>query len=236
MLQVELELHPLVLHQFNRRTEVRSKWEWLAIEAAIGGKSWGVPTIPWEEAFARQLHNREEVKQFTTWKEKILPELLPKILPIVATMQRIFNFRQSPDKSALFHIHMLPNVPTLHDVWREVEKTWSNHVCQTAHMPLSNDVVNIWSTTSEPCNLLGSTAKQWLEEFLATSEKWQKLRRELSGWSDTLQEMLFTWEIVYITFHDWHFESSIALITWQMVDEMYLHWKKAMSTSKVRRK
>jgi serine/threonine protein kinase len=133
-LKEELKLHPLVSHQYNSCASISdysnslpisankySTLDWLAIEHAVGLRSCRVPEISWEEAFARQLHNREEEKQFRTWKKKMLPELLPKIVPIV-----------------------------------------------------------------------------------------------------------------YNTFHDWHFESSIAIITWQILNEMYLNWKTKMMASKVR--
>lgn len=195
----------------------------LAMEEAVCMRSWRAPNIPWEEAFARQLHNPEEEKQFRIWKEKIFPELLPKILPIVDVMREIFNFTLLEDY--MFQVS---------DVWREVEKSWTNCVWRTANVALGNDVVNMLSNASEPCNLLGSTAKQWLEEILATFEEWHTLRQTLRNpplWKQTLQKRLFAWEAVYITFDNWHFESAIAVMTWQIVDKMYLNWEIDMNAS-----
>jgi hypothetical protein len=143
-------------------------------------------------------------------------------------MQENFNFQMSPNPKP----ESMLKLWSLNAVWREVQETWTNHVCQTADVPLSNYVVNMFNA-SEPCNLLGSTAKQWLEQIFATSENCQKLRLDRC-WSVTLQNLLFAWETVYITFHDWHFESAIAFVTWQIVHEIYLHWKKPMRPSTVR--
>jgi serine/threonine protein kinase len=228
-LQLELQIHPLKSHIFHSCTKMR-KLERLGTPNEVDFLTWRVPKIPWEEACARQLYNREEGKQFITWKEKTLPNLLPQILPTVAAMQESFNLQMAPSTLTRKYLSMLCVWP-LNAVWREVQDTWTNHVCQTANVPLSYYGVSMFNA-SEPCNLLGSTAKQWLEEIFATSENCKKLRAH-RRWSVTLRKLLFAWESVYITFHDWHFESTIAFVTWQVVDEIYLHWTKPMRPSTV---
>jgi hypothetical protein len=193
----------------------------LAIEAALG-RSWGEPQIQWEEAFARQLHNREEGKKFTTWKEEIFPELLPKILPIAAVMEDIFDGCED-----LLII--------VDNAWKKVQQTWTDHVWQTADVSLSNDIVNVPSNASEPCNLLGSTAKQWLDEILGSFGSWQQLQPKLcASRRRRLEKMMCAWESVYNTFHNWDFESAIAFITWQISTDMYLNGTKVLRKSNVR--
>jgi serine/threonine protein kinase len=206
--------------------------------------------ISWEEVCAQGLGT----KRFATWKENIVPEILPVILPISTVVQKIFDFdvlsvdrtwtvpnymaSLRKDKFSKLERYWLSRVfSAFNNVWWKVEKTWMEHVGKMSDLSFRKTINDtFYNEALEPDNLLGTTANYWIEQILATSEEWQTLqslikRKEVfQRWTDDLRKILFAWETVYVAFHNWHVKTPIAFIAWQVLDEMYFNWNVDVKT------
>jgi len=196
----------------------------------------------WEEVVAQGLGT----EKFTKWKEKVVPEILPEILPIVEmTFERRKAKKQDTYDSGVAastimgdSVSKLQVQVAFHQILCAFDKAW-DVVIESRFLEIfgpqrleEGEIKGKKDTkrmVRKMCaNLLGPTAKCWLNEVLTTSEEWKTFRATLKAWrsenesisqwwKEKLQTALFTWEKFYGTLHAWHVKSPISAIAWQAV-------------------
>ncbi len=196
----------------------------------------------WEEVVAQGLGT----EKFTKWKEKVVPEILPEILPIVEmTFERRKAKKQDTYDSGVAastimgdSVSKLQVQVAFHQILCAFDKAW-DVVIESRFLEIfgpqrleEGEIKGKKDTermVRKMCaNLLGPTAKCWLNEVLTTSEEWKTFRATLNAWrsenesisqwwKEKLQTALFTWEKFYGTLHAWHVKSPISAIAWQAV-------------------
>ncbi|CAK9203748.1 unnamed protein product [Sphagnum troendelagicum] len=239
-LKEERILHPPGSQQPKRRARPRIEMKREEIQAAATTlETSSLVVIPWEEVVAQGFG----MEAFATWKEKVLPKILPEVLPIVkvilallkAEQQDTYDFMMDDDIiTAEFEcrvkITFSEVLTAFYNAWHVVKDSWIDHVGRESGRYARMRTVR--NDASEPYNLLGPTAKCWLNEFLATSKEWQAFRETLHAWhsenegvlqrwKEELQGRSSDWKMVCLAFHAWHVKSPIAFIARQAVMNKY---------------